>query len=120
MTHAALERLMRRSGPKQNGGLELIGGSPPDEAMLDLAGQNWLVFADAGGVADAFAAKMRAAGASIVLIPRPDVMDEKHVPQQSPRRRRSTGRCTALPCVGARCAGFVRRCRCAGRRSNER
>lgn len=79
-TRTTLERLMRRSGPQAEWRFGIDWRAcPPDDSVFDLTGQNWLVFADAGGVADAFAAKMRAAGASIVLIQRPDVMDEKHV-----------------------------------------
>ena len=79
-TRTALERLMRRSGPQAEWRFGIDWrASLSDQAPLDLTGQHWLVFADSGGVAEVFAAQMRAAGASIELIARPDVLDEKSI-----------------------------------------
>ncbi len=79
-TRTALERMMRRSGSQADWRFGIDWRvSASDDAPLDLAGQNWLVFADSSGVAEAFATRMRAAGASVELIARPAVLDEKHI-----------------------------------------
>jgi acyl transferase domain-containing protein len=80
ITPAALERLMRRGSPQAEWRFGIDWRSfASDDAPLDLAGQNWLVFADSGGVAEVFATRMRAAGASVELIALPAVLDEKHI-----------------------------------------
>jgi acyl transferase domain-containing protein len=79
-TRTALERMMRRSGPQADWRFAIDWrASASDDPLPDASGQNWLVFADSGGVAEAFAARMRAAGASVELIARPAVIDEKHI-----------------------------------------
>jgi acyl transferase domain-containing protein/NADPH:quinone reductase-like Zn-dependent oxidoreductase len=79
-TRTALERMMRRSGPQVDWRFGIDWrASASDDAPRDLAGQNWVVFADSDGVAEGFATRMRAAGASVELIARPAVLDEKHI-----------------------------------------
>jgi acyl transferase domain-containing protein/NAD(P)-dependent dehydrogenase (short-subunit alcohol dehydrogenase family) len=79
-TRTALDRMMRRSGPQADWRFGIDWRpSVSDDAPLDLADQNWLVFRDSNGVAEDFATRMRAVGASVELIAYPAVLDEKHI-----------------------------------------
>ena len=80
ITRAALERLLRKKGPKADWhfDVEWLPGAPIDDPS-QVAGQNWLIFTDAGGAGDAFAAQLRAAGASVELIAKPDILDESEI-----------------------------------------
>jgi acyl transferase domain-containing protein len=80
ITRAALERLLRTTGPKADWHFNVDWlSSPPIDDPSQVAGQNWLIFADAGGTGDALAERLRAAGASVGLIVRPEVTDESTV-----------------------------------------
>ena len=77
ITRAALERMLRKKEPKADWRFNVDWAqSPPVDEPSQVAGQNWLIFADTGGSGDAFAAKLRSAGASVQLIARPDMMEE--------------------------------------------
>ena len=79
-TRTELERMMQRSGPQADWRFGIDWrASASDDTLPDLAGQNWLVFADSNGVAEAFATRMSEAGASVELIARPSTVDEKHI-----------------------------------------
>ena len=80
ITRAALERLLRKSASKADWRFTVDWRQGPEiDVDADLSGQNWLVFADACGVAESFAARMRRYGASVELVGRPPAMDDKAV-----------------------------------------
>ncbi|GGC78292.1 type I polyketide synthase [Chelatococcus reniformis] len=80
ITRAALERQRRANGPKADWrfGVEWLASAPNDDPS-QVAGQNWLILADQGGVGDGLAAQLRLAGASAELVPCPGSMTEADI-----------------------------------------
>jgi NADPH:quinone reductase-like Zn-dependent oxidoreductase/aryl carrier-like protein len=80
ITRQALERLMRKSGSEAEWRFKVDWIQGVDDVpSVNVAGQNWLVFADETGAGEAFAGRMRQAGASVELLARPKKLDEKQI-----------------------------------------
>jgi acyl transferase domain-containing protein/aryl carrier-like protein len=77
ITRASLEKALRQSNVRTDWcfGVEWRESEPAIQTA-DLAGQNWLVFADRGGTGASFAKELEAKGANCVVIARPDKLDE--------------------------------------------
>jgi acyl transferase domain-containing protein/NADPH:quinone reductase-like Zn-dependent oxidoreductase/NAD(P)-dependent dehydrogenase (short-subunit alcohol dehydrogenase family)/aryl carrier-like protein len=69
ITPAALQRLLRKTGQKPDWRFKVVWlPSERIEGNTRIAGQNWLVLADANGAGDVLAARLRSAGARVEVI----------------------------------------------------
>jgi acyl transferase domain-containing protein/aryl carrier-like protein len=80
INRASLQNMLRQSGGAKDWcfGVEWRAAEASAQPV-DIGGQNWLIFADRGGVGAAFAADLRAKGARCALVERPSVWDAKTV-----------------------------------------